>query len=61
MRFVNRPLLTVLTCTLAASIAGAQTFRTDDPVIRRMWQVGMQQSQTEALAQVLMDSIGPRL
>jgi hypothetical protein len=26
-----------------------------------MWQVGMQQSQTEALAQVLIDSIGPRL
>ena len=61
MRRTNRLLLTVLTCALSASVAGAQTFRTDDPVIRRMWQVGMQQSQTEALAQVLMDSIGPRL
>ena len=39
----------------------AQTFRTEDPVIRRMWEVGMEDSQTEMLAQVLMDSIGPRL
>src|SRR5688572_7050915 len=41
--------------------AGAQTFRTADTVIKRMWQLGMEQSQTERLAQVLMDSIGPRL
>lgn len=40
---------------------GAQTFRTDDPVIRRLWQEGMERSQTERLAQVLLDSIGPRL
>ena len=45
----------------AAASAEAQTFRTNDPVIRRMWEVGMEQSQTEALAQVLIDSIGPRL
>ena len=38
----------------------AQGFTTDDPVIHRMWEVGMEHSQTEALAQVLMDSIGPR-
>ena len=44
-----------------SSAASAQTFRTADTVIRRMWQVGMQQSQTERLAQVLIDSIGPRL
>ena len=50
MRPANRLLLTVLTCILSASVAGAQTFRTEDPVIRRMWQVGMQQSETEALA-----------
>lgn len=41
--------------------AQAQTFRTDDPVIRSMWEVGMENSQTETLAQVLLDSIGPRL
>jgi hypothetical protein len=37
-----------------------QTFRGDDPVIRRMWEVGIENSQTETLAQALMDSIGPR-
>lgn len=40
----------------------AQTFPTDDPVIRQMWQEGMEDgSQVYTLAQVLMDSIGPRL
>src|SRR5215207_1054999 len=43
------------------AIAGAQTFRSADSVIRKMWQVGIEQSQTEKLAQVLADSIGPRL
>jgi hypothetical protein len=42
-------------------VLGAQTFRSADSVIRKMWQVGMEQSQTETLAQVLIDSIGPRL
>lgn len=41
--------------------AAAQTFRSDDPVIRAMWEEGMKRSQTEALAQALVDSIGPRL
>jgi hypothetical protein len=44
-----------------ATDAISQTFRTDDPVIRSMWEVGMENSQTQALAQALMDSIGPRL
>ncbi len=39
----------------------AQTFPTDDPVIEAMWEQGMEQSQTYRLAQVLLDSIGPRL
>ena len=39
----------------------AQTYTVDDPVIERMWQEGMENSQAMALAQVLMDSIGPRL
>ena len=34
---------------------------TNDPVIRRIYQEGMQNSQAARLAQVLMDSIGPRL
>lgn len=41
--------------------AHAQTFRSGDTVIKRMWQLGMEQSQAEKLSQVLMDSIGPRL
>jgi carboxypeptidase Q len=44
-----------------AAGAEAQTFRSEDPVIRRMWEEGMESSRTERLAQVLMDSIGPRL
>lgn len=40
----------------------AQTFPTDDPVIRQMWQEGMEEgSQAYPLAQALLDSIGPRL
>jgi hypothetical protein len=42
--------------------ARAQTFPTDDPVIERMWQEGMEDgSQVFELAQALLDSIGPRL
>jgi hypothetical protein len=57
------------TCLLGLSLAalvapgpvGAQTFPTEDPVIRRLWQLGMEESRAGQLAQVLMDSIGPRL
>ena len=46
---------------LCGSLA-AQTFPTDDPVIKRLWDEGMtDKSQAGRLAQVLMDSIGPRL
>jgi carboxypeptidase Q len=43
------------------SPSAAQTFPTDDPVLRRIWALGMDSSQTYRLAQVLLDSIGPRL
>jgi hypothetical protein len=48
---------------LAARVtpALAQTFPTDDPVIKRIWAIGMDSSHTEQLAHVLFDSIGPRL
>ena len=46
---------------MVPATSGAQTFRSADSVIRRMWQAGMEQSQVERLAQVLIDSIGPRL
>ncbi|HEY9229203.1 MAG TPA: M20/M25/M40 family metallo-hydrolase [Gemmatimonadaceae bacterium] len=48
-------------CLLLPTASRAQTFRTADTVIKRMWQVGIEQSQLERLAQVLVDSIGPRL
>jgi len=41
--------------------SSAQTFRTDDPVVQRMWDLGMDGSQTRELAHSLIDSIGPRL
>jgi hypothetical protein len=46
---------------LAPAAARAQSYPTDDPVIRSMWAEGMENSQTARLAQALMDSIGPRL
>jgi hypothetical protein len=39
----------------------AQTFPTDDAVLKRIWALGMDSSQTMRLSQVLFDSIGPRL
>ena len=54
--------LAALASVLLMSQAGsAQPIRTDDPVIRQMWTLGMEQSQTEELAQILTDFIGPRL
>jgi len=57
---VRRLLLPVCLVALALP-ATAQTFTTDDPVIRAMWREGIEQSQTRDLAHVLMDRIGPRL
>jgi carboxypeptidase Q len=51
----------LLTTAIAAAPAAAQTFRTDEPVMRRIWSLGMDSSQVERLAQVLNDSIGMRL
>jgi hypothetical protein len=36
-------------------------FTWEDPVLRRLWAVGMDSSQLPALAQTLLDSLGPRL
>lgn len=36
-------------------------FPTDDAVLRHIWSLGMDSSRTAQLAQVLLDSIGPRL
>jgi carboxypeptidase Q len=54
-------------CPLACLLAlapmslAAQTFAVPNPVLERMWRLGMDSSQTYPLAQALMDSIGPRL
>jgi carboxypeptidase Q len=45
----------------AGSLASAQSFPTNDPVLRRIWSIGMDSSQTMPLAQALLDSVGPRL
>ena len=60
---IRSSLCLVTLALLTASVAaGAQTFPTDDPVIRRIWDEGMMsRSQVADLAQVLTDSIGPRL
>jgi carboxypeptidase Q len=50
-----------LALVLAAGTAAAQTFATDNPVLRRIWTLGMDSSQTYRISQTLFDSIGPRL
>jgi hypothetical protein len=59
-----------LPAVLAAAIAAApltaatlptQTFPSDNPVLKRVWTLGMDSSQVERLAQVFLDSVGPRL
>jgi hypothetical protein len=47
--------------TVAPRPSEAQSFATDDPVLRAIWAEGMNNSHFEALAQALLDSIGPRL
>ena len=55
-------LAVALLLSMGTSALDAQTFPTDDPVIQRMWQEGMEEgSQAYDLAQALLDSIGPRL
>jgi len=55
--------LALLVVPAVGSTSGlsAQSFPTGDPVIERIWELGMDQSQAERLAQVLTDYIGPRL
>ena len=45
----------------SAPTASAQTWSVDDPVLRAIWDQGMNRSQVMRIAQTLMDSIGPRL
>jgi len=60
MRF--RFALGIVLQALVVTRLPAQSFPTGDPVIKRIWDEGMtDKSQAAKLAQVLMDSIGPRL
>ena len=51
------------TLALAAPFQGvaAQSFPIDDPVLKRIWAIGMDSSRTMELSGALLDSIGPRL
>lgn len=54
----------MLFCAAALGVSpalAAQTFPSDDPVLKAMWNEGMGNSQAMTLLQVLSDSIGPRL
>jgi hypothetical protein len=62
MRIASALVAALAAFTLAGPApAAAQDGPTQDPVIQQMWQVGMWESQVRELAQVLMDSIGPRV
>jgi carboxypeptidase Q len=45
----------------SASTLAAQSFPSEDPVLKRLYSVGIDSSQVYELAQPLLDSIGPRL
>ncbi len=58
----NRSMFGMAVCsTLMAATVRAQTFTTDDPVIRSIWNEGMDNSHAYRFAQTLLDSVGPRL
>ncbi len=61
MRLAPLALLAGVGMILSHAPMAAQSFPTDDPVIKAIWQEGMENSQAYTLAQVLSDSIGPRL
>src|SRR4051812_35635598 len=46
---------------LSAATLPAQPGASSDPVIQRIWRLGMDSSQVQRLSQALFDSIGPRL
>jgi len=60
-RSLGRGAALLLVLTALGRPAAAQSFPTNDSVIRRIWHEGMQASHAASLAQVLADSIGPRL
>jgi hypothetical protein len=61
MRRLFAPLAAALALASFAAPSEAQTFPTDNPIIKQIWAIGMDSSWTERLSQSLFDSIGPRL
>ncbi|MCI0707236.1 MAG: M20/M25/M40 family metallo-hydrolase [Ignavibacteriae bacterium] len=57
----RRLLSLVFLAALGVTLAFAQTFPTDDEVIKNIWKEAMESSQLEANAHELFDVIGPRL
>jgi len=55
------PGLVASAAPLAAQFPGAAPRPINDPVLQRLWRLGMDSSRVEPLAQALLDSIGPRL
>lgn len=51
----------LIAVTAIPATSQAQVFPTSDPVIKRIWALGMDSSHTETLAHSLLDSVGPRL
>lgn len=65
---MRRTVVAACLLAVAGTPATAQTFfvppsgfAVENPVLRHLWALGMDSSQASALAQVLLDSIGPRL
>ncbi|HEV2643779.1 MAG TPA: M20/M25/M40 family metallo-hydrolase, partial [Candidatus Elarobacter sp.] len=61
LRTLRAAALGALLVPAAASLAGAQNFATGDSTLRRIYDEGMNRSQTWPLSQALSDSIGARL
>ncbi|HSM59269.1 MAG TPA: M20/M25/M40 family metallo-hydrolase, partial [Longimicrobiales bacterium] len=59
--FVVRLLAAAAVLPVAAAPSSSQTLAEDDPVLRQIWDVAVNRSRLEPLAQALLDSIGPRL
>jgi hypothetical protein len=61
MRRRTLSLAAALPLFAGASPALGQTWAVEDPVLRQIWEVGMNDSRVMDIAQTLLDSIGPRL
>lgn len=61
--FISGPLSSMhfVRALLALAVPGVLAAQSSDPVAERIFRVGMDSSQVQPLAQVLLDSIGPRL